>query len=96
MKIRFGFVSNSSSSSFVVDREFLSNEQVDMIINHIQLSQRSKISKDDIEYPVTEYDAWDIQVRTGYIRGTTLMDNFDMRYFLANVVGISEDKIDWG
>mgnify|MGYP001405832477 CR=1 FL=1 len=35
MKIRNGFVSNSSSSSYIIRKENLTNEQIDMIKDHI-------------------------------------------------------------
>ena len=38
MKIRSGFVSNSSSSSFIIKKERLSNLQKFAIENHIELA----------------------------------------------------------
>jgi len=35
MKIRLGFVSNSSSSSFVLDKNGMTNEQIDAIKNWV-------------------------------------------------------------
>ena len=35
MKIRLGFVSNSSSSSFTIAMHYLSPHQIEQIINHI-------------------------------------------------------------
>ena len=38
MKIRDGFVSNSSSSSFTIEKEHLTDKQIDSIINHIDVA----------------------------------------------------------
>ena len=40
MKIRSGFVSNSSSSSFVLDKDMLSDEQIEMLKNHCHYGKK--------------------------------------------------------
>ena len=37
MKIRNGFVSNSSSSSFIINKENLTPNQIERIKNHIEV-----------------------------------------------------------
>lgn len=65
MKIRSGFVSNSSSSSFVLDKDMLSDEQIHMIKNHCHFGNKffSQMETDPdmkvcfgVEYPVQPYE----------------------------------------
>jgi hypothetical protein len=79
MKIRKGFVSNSSSSSFVISKEFLSPYQIKMIFAH------GREAGDD---------AWTIEETDESISGDTIMDNFDMAEYLTNI-GISNKFIKW-
>lgn len=36
-----------------------------------------------------------IEVKDGFVKGYTWMDNFDMEYFLREI-GIPDEKIEWG
>ena len=82
MKIRSGFVSNSSSSSFMVSLRKLSIEQLCKIINHQMWG-----AKMGIEYA---NQPWSIEVRNGVLYGDTSMDNFDMQTFMdkLGVIGV--------
>jgi len=77
MKIRFGFVSNSSSGSFVVKRRFLSLWQEDAIKNY------QKYSKEFLRIDFGDY--WDIIVREKEIIGLTMMDNDEMLQFFQMI-----------
>jgi hypothetical protein len=90
MKVRTGFVSNSSSSSFMIDKYYLSQEQIDKIKNHIEVSK----GMDEDFYNKDESDAWDITEEEKYIKGFTSMDNFDMYFFLEKI-GINEKIVEW-
>lgn len=103
LKTRTGFVSNSSSSSFVISRQAVSPFQVDQIENHIrEVSTRFRNSGIDfgwITYPDEDtcpegYSGWDITVDEFYVNGYTIMDNFDMRTFLEEI-GVPDKAIKW-
>lgn len=79
MKIRSGFVSNSSSSSFVVSLRKLSPEQLGKILNHTEWGEKLGVEYSDSR------EAWDITVEKGVLHGNTSMDNFDMRKFLEKL-----------
>ena len=95
MKIRHGFVSNSSSSSFVIPKAALSEIQLLIIRNHIKAAQfLATLDKETLE-PL-EYDdiEWVISENAGQISGTTCMDNFDMRWLLDQI-GVPTHAIEW-
>lgn len=69
MKLRNGFVSNSSSSSFVIPLFKISGKQLVDIENH----------SEHTDCP------WRITVNALTVEGYTDMDNFDMHEFLKNI-----------
>jgi hypothetical protein len=76
MKTRNGFVSNSSSASFVLDKHRLSGYQLERLRNHIQAGR-------DLKLPTMEYaedrDAWEItKDDDNVLELFTIIDNFDM------------------
>jgi len=80
MKIRIGFVSNSSSSSFVVFKDSLTKEQQDMILKY-QEWVGFFISIDDSVKELLEYydtDPWRIIEYDEFIFCETSMDNFSI------------------
>jgi len=87
MKFRKGFVSNSSSSSFSISISDITAMQLQMIRAHVDISEA-------LGEHVT--DPWYIYIEGDDLIGNTYMDNFDMRKFLTNVVGVQEDSIKWG
>lgn len=79
MKIRSGFVSNSSSSSFIIDRSKLTFRQ-DNLITFLPY--------------VLDYTGWTLFLTYGSIIGYTEMDNFDMASFFAKI-SVDPDAIHW-
>lgn len=91
MKVRNGFVSNSSSSSFIIRMKDLSGSDIDAIMNHIQYAKEHE----DIGFGCTyEDDAWRVWIEDGCLCGSTSMNNFSM-YRLFEHLNIPDDKINW-
>jgi hypothetical protein len=84
MKIRNGFVSNSSSSCFYIYLKNLKDIQLQQIVDH---STWGKILK--MDYPE---DKWEIVVGEDVVTGFTFMDNFDMFEFLKEI-GVDPENI---
>ena len=85
MKTRQGFVSNSSSSSFIIGKSNLTNEQIGKILDHHKIVENHGCHK---------YDSWEITIEEDYIKGSTLMDNFDMGHYLSSI-GVDPDVVEW-
>ncbi len=82
MKIRQGFISNSSSSSFCVPLCKLKLKQFYQILHHHPKGGRYFAE-----------DAWDIEVKHGVLYGWTSMDNFDMAAYLDKI-GVIDAEFD--
>lgn len=89
MKIRNGFVSNSSSRSFIINKDKLNDFQINLIKDHVNVVKN--FMKDIY---CEERDKWYIIENEYSIEGNTIMDNFDMNQFL-NYIGIKDEDIEW-
>lgn len=88
MKIRSGFVSNSSSSSFIFNKEDLTKTQIAMLKDAVEVAKKYS--------PIETYDeGWTITETENEISGRTGMDNFDMREFMHEI-GIDVEWASWG
>ncbi len=88
MKIRNGFISNSSSSSFIISKRFLSEDMISKIKNHLEYA---KNNFSQIEW-TEPHDQWGVEETDEQIRLYASMDNFDMHEFLL-LIGVEEDNI---
>ena len=70
MKIRNGFVSNSSASSFTILTENLTPKQKEQLLNY-----------NNEEY----YDYWDLFENDSFISGITIIDNGDIHDFFKKI-----------
>ena len=86
MKLRIGFVTNSSSSSFIIVRSDLTDNQIEKIKNYFEAAKEVGMNEFD--------DCWDINETNFEIRGFTCMDNGDMNKFLR-LIGINRDIVEW-
>ena len=94
MKIRNGFVSNSSSSSFVIPKDKIDEIQKLQIYNHI--SEANKHSQWYNFGCIEAEDGWSISENEYYISGYCHMDNFDMYVYLLDFLKIPREMIKWG
>jgi hypothetical protein len=92
MKTRNGFVSNSSSSSFMIDKYYLSDHQIEQIKDYKEVA--TKFNEAGIKEFDYIDDYWVIKETPGTIGGDTFMDNFDMHEFLK-FIGVDMHKVEW-
>jgi len=95
MKIRNGYVSNSSSSSFVILKSDLNDNQKDMIFDHIEYAKEidEKLVKEGKETKYEYYEDWIIEQDDISLWLHTSMDNFSMWTFLVDEVGVDRNNI---
>ena len=86
MKYRIDFVTNSSSSSFTIQKGKLSEKQVMAIINHSKLGKMI-----GIEY---SSDEWKVEVTDEIVLADTYMNNFNMGEFLDKI-GVNRRLVEW-
>ena len=96
MKIRTGFVSNSSSSSFVVFKDALSKREQDMILNYQDCIDIFILNDEKIKEMFEYYrsDPWRIIEYEDFIFGETSMDNFSMSSYF-DYIKLDESYIKW-
>ncbi|MFW9871816.1 MAG: hypothetical protein ACFFG0_01855 [Candidatus Thorarchaeota archaeon] len=108
MKIKPSFITNSSSAAFTIMKHNLTDIQIKLIYDHIEIayavcpSGKSKHGGrvHNINRPLYRgfhpYDSeWKISEDEEIISGFTSMDNFNMYWFLKEVVGVKEEDINY-
>lgn len=99
MKIRQGFVSNSSSSSFVLDKTGLDSGIEFYILNHIWIARRVHELDGNPDYGRFGYSEegqeWYVEIDGQFVRGETSMDNFNMEEFIHKFLGVPESAVEW-
>lgn len=80
MKIRTGFVSNSSSASFVINKNDLSANQIERLLDY------PKSDKNE--------DGWSVTDSGNTINGCTIMDNDAIDDFFIEI-GINQDNVNF-
>ena len=90
MKIRINFVSNSSSSSFVIEKKNLSKKQIQRIHDY----EDSIMFEREVGNSDPRYYQWEITEKEDTIEGYTSMDNFDFKEYL-DALGIDDEDIKW-
>ena len=103
MKIRQGFVSNSSSSSFVIKKEDLTDQQISSLLNYHEKIEDLKDylinngfwwKEVFMKLGILSGDGWDIVDNIDEICGSTIMDNGDIDGFLE-IIGVRENIGRW-
>ena len=92
MKVKTDFVTNSSSASFIIEKSKLTKRQIYLIFNHVEVSQVIEKVEDNF-ISSQPADRWHIFETKRHIKGSTIMDNFDMKGFL-DTIGVSDADID--
>ena len=80
MKIRNGFVSNSSSASFIISKKDLTENQKDELLKYTDNEKN--------------YDGWSIRESEFFINGSTVMNNGIIKDYL-NKLYINPKIISW-
>lgn len=96
MKARLGFVSNSSSSSFVVPKSALTSDQI-YKIKHYQKTATELLKLDNLTEEEKEVlswcdSSWTITETKHTLKGDTSMDNFDIAAFMI-MIGVPAEEI---
>ncbi len=89
MKVRRDFVTNSSSSSFIIAKKYLDEDQIEAIREHYDLGKKMGLVDSKWDYP------YSIEENDDFITGYVDMDNFAMGKFLDRIE-VNSNNVNWG
>lgn len=89
MRYRKDFVTNSSSSSFLIEKKYLDDDQIQAIKEYEYMGEKL-----GIPYSHDPFSCWDISENETKIAGYTSMDNFSFAEFFEKI-GVNPMVILW-